>query len=74
MKKTEPLLLSPADVYAILGRINADNMIKAGWLKPRCYRPTNRGERAIFWHQDVIDCATRIRDGEYPEYPVSKAS
>lgn len=69
--KTEPLLLSLADVYTMLGRANADNMIRAGWLKPRCYRPTNRGERAIFWHEDVIACAARIKDGEYP---IQKAS
>ncbi len=69
--KAELLLLSMADVYAILGRINADNMIRAGWLKPRSYRPTSRGKQAIFWHEDVIACAARIKDGEYP---VSKAS
>ncbi len=62
----ELLLLSLTDVFRILGRLNATNMIRAGWLKPCAYRQTAKGEKPIYHIRDVEACSARVYDGEYP--------
>lgn len=64
--KPETLLLSLTDVRGILGPQNAMNMIQAGWLKPRSYRPTKKGEKPIYARSDVDECIARVYAGEYP--------
>jgi hypothetical protein len=68
MKSIEPRTCSQADLYRVLGRKIGDDVMKAGWIRPRVERNGARGRSLrIFAVEDVRRAEERILKGEYPE-------
>lgn len=65
----EPRTCNQTMVFECLGRARAEEMMAAGWLKPRVNREPESSGRAlkIFAVEDVRRCEDRILAGEYPE-------
>lgn len=62
-----PRIMSQADVFRHLGRSVADDVMDAGWLKPRICREGLRGKaKRIFALEDVLAVEDRILAGDYP--------